>query len=121
MLKTNKKESNKIYKVYICGNDSIYKIGQTSQRYLCDRLKVVRRIDKGIELYAYAEFEGSKPLAEYIEASLRLYLYNKGYNIIGNDHIEKRGSKKTFIKTCLTAITNTLNQMSISYEVRRKV
>lgn len=122
MLKTAiKQDNNKTYKVYICGNDSIYKIGQTSQRYISDRLKVVRRTDKDIRLYAYTEFQGSKPLAEYIEASLRLYLYDKGYNIIGNDHIEKKGNKKTFVNTCLYAITNTLNQKGISYNVIRKV
>ena len=110
-------EANKTYKIYVSGNTHIYKIGQTSQHYVSDRIKVIRQTDKDIKLYAYVEFPGSKPLAEYIEATLRLHLYNKGYTIIGNDHIQKKNSIKVFKKTCLDIITETLNGLNVNYKV----
>lgn len=111
------KESSKIY---FCGNHEIYKIGQTAQRYVSQRMQTIRKVDKGITLYAYVEFEGSKALRDFIESTLRLYMQGLGYQLQGNDHFVKHGDIETFKSEMLTITTATLNELGIEYKVINK-
>lgn len=81
-------------RIYCCGSSKGFKIGQTGQKYMCQRLQTLRKYEKDIELYAYVEFIGSKALREYIEATLRLYIQGQGYILQGNDHFIKQGKRK---------------------------
>ena len=109
-----------VSKIYCCGNATVYKIGQTAQKYMCQRLQTIRKVDKDIELYAYVEFVGSKALRDYIESTLRLYIQGKGYQLQGNDHFKKRGKAITFKKHMLEITTTILNELSIDYKVINK-
>lgn len=104
-------------KVYCCGSSRGYKIGQTAQRYMCQRLQTIRQSERDVELYAYIEFTGSKALREYIESALRLYMQGKGYRLQGNDHFTRKGKAKTFINHYIDIVTNTLNALEIDYKV----
>jgi hypothetical protein len=121
MLKLNlnngKKENSKIY---FCGNDSVYKIGQTKQKYISDRMKTIRKIDANIKCYVYIEFEGTKAVRDLVESVLRLYLENNGYKLQGNDHFKKKGTIQKFKKLVLEIVTTTLNELEIDYKVVNK-
>jgi hypothetical protein len=107
-------------KIYCCGNDRVYKIGQTSQRYISQRIQTIRKIDANIKLYAYIEFEGSKALRDYVESILRLYMQGQGYQLQGNDHFVKQGRATTFKKHMLDITTTILNELEIDYVVINK-
>lgn len=117
---TIKQGEQSIGRIYCCGSSKGFKIGQTGQRYMCQRLQTLRKYEKDIELYAYVEFIGSKALREYIEATLRLYIQGQGYMLQGNDHFIKQGQKETFKTYCLDIITTTLNAFDIDYKVVNK-
>lgn len=121
MLKNNinngKKENSKIY---FCGNDKVFKIGQTKQKYISDRMKVIRQTNANIECYVYVEFEATKAVRDLVESTLRLYLENNGYKLQGNDHFKKKGSIKKFKKLMLEIVTTTLNELEIDYKVINK-
>lgn len=116
-IKQGKQENSKIY---FCGNDKVYKIGQTTEYYVSQRIKNIRIKDKNIVLYGYVEFTGSKALRDYIESTLRLYIQGQGYTLQGNDHFIKQGRKETFKKYCLDIVTTTLNAFDIDYKVINK-
>lgn len=107
-------------KIYCCGSSKGYKIGQTAQKYVCQRLQTIRQTEKDVELYAYVEFVGSKALREFVESSVRLYLQGKGYSLIGNDHFIRKGEKNTFKKHYIDIVTNTLNALGVSYTIINK-
>jgi hypothetical protein len=107
-------------RIYCCGSSKGFKIGQTGQKYMCQRLQTLRKYEKDIELYAYVEFAGSKALREYIESTLRLYIQGQGYKLQGNDHFIKQGHKETFKRHCIDIITTTLNAFDIDYIVINK-
>jgi hypothetical protein len=107
-------------KVYCCGSSKGFKIGQTGQRYMCQRLQTIRQYEKDVELYAYVEFIGSKALREFIESSVRLYMQGKGYQLQGNDHFIRKGRASTFKRHYMDIVTNTLNALEIDYKVINK-
>lgn len=109
-----------ISRIYCCGSSKGFKIGQTGQKYMCQRLQTLRKYEKDVELYAYVEFIGSKALREYIESTLRLYIQGQGYVLQGNDHFIRKGRKQTFKMHCLDIVTSTLNAFDIDYKVINK-
>lgn len=117
-IKQGKQENSKIY---FCGNNKVYKIGQTTEYYISQRLKNIRKKDKDIQLYGYVEFTGSKALRDYIESTLRLYIQGQGYTLQGNDHFIKQGTKQIFKTYCLDIVTTTLNAFNIDYKVINKI
>lgn len=121
MIKDNVKQGKQeIGKIYCCGSHKAFKIGQTAQRYMCQRLQTLRKTEKDIELYAYVEFTGSKALREFVESSVRLYMQGKGYQLQGNDHFIRKGSKQQFKQHYMDIVTNTLNALEIDYKVVNK-
>lgn len=117
-IRQGKQENSKIY---FCGNNKVYKIGQTTEYYISQRLKNIRKKDKDIQLYGYVEFTGSKALRDYIESTLRLYIQGQGYTLQGNDHFIKQGKKQVFKIHCLDIVTTTLNAFNIDYKVINKI
>lgn len=121
MLKDSIKQGKQeICKIYCCGSSKGFKIGQTAQRYMCQRLQTIRQYEKDVELYAYVEFTGSKALRDYIESTLRLYIQGQGYILQGNDHFIHKGKASTFKRHCLDIVTTTLNAFNIDYKVINK-
>ena len=116
-IKQGKQESSKLY---FCGNDKSYKIGQTAQKYVCQRMQTIKKTEPNTVLYCYVEFLGSKALREYVESSVRLYMQGKGYQLQGNDHFAKRGKRATFKCHFLDIVTATLNALDINYTVVNK-
>lgn len=121
MIKNSVKQGKQeVSKIYCCGSSQGFKIGQTSQKYICQRLQTIRQKERDVELYAYVEFTGSKALREFVESSVRLYLQGKGYQLQGNDHFIRKGKKSTFKKHYINIVTNTLNALDISYTIINK-
>ena len=114
LQKNTKKE---ISKIYFTSSKKYFKIGQTAQRYMCDRIKTLRIKENDIQCLGYIEFTGSKALRDFIESALRLYIENQGYALVGNDHFIKKGKTTTFKKHCVNIVTNTLNSLEIDYKI----
>jgi hypothetical protein len=107
-------------KIYFCGSSKGFKIGQTGQKYISQRIQTLRKTEKDIILYAYVEFMGNKALREFVESSLRLYMQGKGYQLQGNDHFVRKGKASTFKRHYMDIVTNTLNALEIDYTVINK-
>lgn len=121
MIKDSIKQGKQeVSKIYCCGSSKGFKIGQTAQRYISQRLQTLRKDEKDIELYAYVEFIGSKALREFVESSVRLYMQGKGYQLQGNDHFIRKGRASTFKRHYMDIVTNTLNALEINYTVINK-
>ena len=121
MIKDSIKQGKQeVSKIYCCGSSKGFKIGQTAQRYISQRLQTLRKDEKDIELYAYVEFTGSKALREFVESSVRLYMQGKGYQLQGNDHFVRKGKASTFKRHYMDIVTNTLNALEINYTVINK-
>ena len=121
MIKESIKQGKQeVSKIYCCGSSQGYKIGQTAQRYMSQRLQTIRQKEKDVKLYAYVEFEGTKALREFVESSVRLYIQGKGYQLKGNDHFVRKGRANTFKRHYMDIVTNTLNALEIDYKVINK-
>ena len=121
MIKNSIKQGKQeVSKIYCCGSSKGFKIGQTAQKYMCQRLQTIRQYEKDVELYAYVEFTGSKALREFVESSVRLYMQGKGYQVQGNDHFIRKGKSTTFKRHYMDIVTNTLNALEINYKVVNK-
>ena len=103
LLNCQNSKTAQVSKIYLCGNDITFKIGQTAQKYFCQRLQNIRKTDTGAIGYCYVEFNADKPLRDYIESVVRLYLSNKGYKLIGNDHFVRKYSVDRIIHVSLPA------------------
>lgn len=121
MIKESIKQGKQeVSKIYCCGSSQGYKIGQTAQKYMSQRLQTIRQKEKDVKLYAYVEFEGTKALREFVESSVRLYIQGKGYQLQGNDHFIRKGKASTFKRHYMDIVTNTLNALEIDYKVINK-
>jgi hypothetical protein len=107
-------------KIYCCGSSTGYKIGQTAQKYVCQRVNEIRKQEPDVQLYAYVEFTGSKALRDFVESSVRLYIQGKGYKLVGNDHFAIKGKATTFKRHYMDIVTSTLNALNIDYTVVNK-
>ena len=114
------KGKQEVSKIYCCGSSKGFKIGQTGQKYISQRIQTLRKTEKDIALYAYVEFVGSKALRDFVESSLRLYMQGKGYQLQGNDHFVRKGKASTFKRHYMDIVTNTLNALEIDYTVINK-
>lgn len=103
-------------KIYIGLNNKYYKIGQTSQD-IKQRQSEIRKKTKGFEMKIYIEFTHSKAFTEMVESILRYEIESNGYEIIGNDHITKKGEFDDIVKIYLASVTSTLNRYKIDYKV----
>lgn len=118
MIKKSIKHSNKeLSKIYLCGDSKHFKIGQTAQRYMCQRLQRIRQTEPEMQAYTYIEFLGNKAIREFIESSARLYLQGKGYTLQGNDHFTRKGKVETFKRHFMDIVTIVLNTLEIDYSV----
>lgn len=117
LQKNAKKEKSKIY---FTSSEKYFKIGQTAQRYMCDRMKTLRLKENDIKCLGYVEFTGSKALRDFVESALRLYIENQDYILVGNDHFVKKGKETIFKKHCINIVTDTLNSLEIDYKIVNK-
>lgn len=110
-------DNNQASRIYFCGNDKIWKIGETAQ-LVSQRMSEIRKTDKNIKWFVYFEFNGNKNLRTLIEATLKLILVSNGYNNIGNDHFTIKGKYEDFENLFIEAISTTLNDLRISYTIK---
>lgn len=118
MIKNSIKQNNReLSKIYLCGDSKHFKIGQTAQRYMCQRLQRIRQTEPEMQAYTYIEFLGNKAIREFVESSVRLYLQGKGYTLQGNDHFTRKGKVETFKRHFMDIVTIVLNTLEINYSV----
>lgn len=110
-------DNNQVSRVYFCGNDKIWKIGETAQ-LVSQRMSEIRKTDKDIKWFVYFEFNGNKNLRDVVESVLKMVLVSNGYKNVGNDHFIIKGEFEDFENLFIETVSNTLNDFRISYTIK---
>ena len=102
------------------------KIGETNQRYLSQRIGVIRQKEGNFVVFKYLEIPNStKAITRAIEGHARMMLEREGFQNVQNDHFEFPMTKYTkhalytdFVDRAIDHMTAYCNMCGIDYIVR---
>ena len=117
LIKGSIANTNQISRIYFCGNNTIWKIGETAQP-VSQRMSEIRKTDKDVKWHTYFEFNGDRNLRQLIEVTLKMALVSNGYENVGNDHFIIKGEFEDFENCFIEAVTTMLNGLRINYTIR---
>ena len=102
--------------VYVGKSSTGWKIGESNQRYLSQRVASIRKTEPDFEVTAYVKIpNSSKAMTKAVEAHARLMLERQGYKNLGLDHFVPYRAYKSFSKRAVQAMQDYCNMADIEY------